>query len=61
MSDPTKLDLLLAVQALYDEMPHWRIFARWEARRYREGLLRDLATDPPLERRPGEAPLLRGL
>jgi hypothetical protein len=61
MTEPTTLDLLLAVQRLYDETPRWRPIVRGEARRTRERLLRDMVADPPRERPRGEAPLLRGL
>jgi hypothetical protein len=57
----TELDLLLAAQRLYDDLPRWRWELRWQTRRHRERVLRRLVADPPREAPRGEAPLLRGL
>ena len=61
MTDPTRLELVIAVHKMYERLPRWRLIVRWETRRNRERLLRDLVADPPRERPRGEAPLLRGL
>jgi hypothetical protein len=52
---------LVAVQRLYDDLPRWRIVARFQTRRLREESLQRLAAKPPEPKPSGEAPLLRGV